>query len=433
MHTNTQNEGMDSRSYFTLKSQFTFFKRLSICLVISSILLIACSKDDDSTTIENCPEISLVVKKDANDKTKVSMQATSSITDGITYTWKVIDQKGSQEVKGNTDGSLSWKVKEDVTKFCVTVKTSDCAEGVEKCITYTSSCENKEEIIDSKPKAVFSKPIFKDGYMYYAKQQLNFLNISKLAIYKLNLADKSANPIQILNVEENIFGEVKDLVFKDDILYISLAHVVLHSKVFKVDTSVANPVLVEVLDLKFKDQILGMIVKSSDMYSVSLLKAKLYKFDLTKPTIELNGLTTFGKRSPHEEKTWTMDMVSKGDELYILARSKADGYHIIKVDLNDASLTPTIIVSNMKESNRLELYGDDLYLLFRNRDAADGWVGNWIGKINTLDSSPSLDKVGEDYNFQLHDFSFYKEFMYMSILDAGKEKFELVKIPICSL
>ncbi len=401
--------------------------------MISSILFIACSKDDDSTTIENCPEISLVVKKDTNDKTKVNIQAASSIADGITYTWKVIDQKGSQEVKGNTDGSLSWEVKEDVTKFCVIVKTPDCAEGIEKCITYTSSCENKEEIIDTKPWTAFSKPVFKDGYMYYAKQQVNFLNVSKLAIYKLDISDKNANPIKIIDIEKNIFGQVRDLVFKDDILYVSAANHIIFSKVYKIDTSMANPILVEVLDLKFKNQILGMIIKGNDMYSVSFIGAKLFKDDITKPNLELNELTTFGKKSPHEEKTWTLDMASKDNELFVLARSKEDGYHIIKVDLNDASLKPTIIVSNMGESRRMELYENDLYLLFRDSDADYNLTGSWIGKVSILDNPTSLVKVSKDYNFELHDFSFYKEFMYMSILDAGKEKFELIKIPICSL
>ncbi len=433
MHTNTQSNSLLQKLFIQLKTESTLFLITKISLLIFTLVITSCSKDDDVNINQSCAEVSLKVKEDENDKTKVTVEATSSITDGIIYTWKVTDKNGSKEVNGNPNGSISWQLEEGETKFCVTVKTSDCTEGVEKCITYNFSCENKKEVIDSKPKAVYSKPVFKDGYMYYAKQQLNFTNVSKLAIYKLNLADKNATPTRILNVEENIFGEVQDLVFKDDILYISAAHIVIFSKVFKVDTSVANPTLIEVLDLKFKNQILGMNVKGNDMYSVSLLRAKLYKSDLTKPTFELDELTAFGKKEPFEERTWTLDMVSKGNELYILARSKADGYHIIKVDLNDASLTPTIIVANMKESNRIELYGDDLYLLFRNRDAADDWVGNWIGKINTLDSAPSIDKVGEDYNFQLHDFSFHNGFMFISILDVGESKYELVKMPLCSL
>lgn len=420
-------------------SQLSFVKTLKLSLIILSILITACSKEDDAVVPdavvpENCPEITLTIKEDTNENAKITVQATSSIITELVYAWKVTDEKGIHEVAGNTDGSLPWKARKGETKFCVTIKTSDCNEDVEECITYNLSCEDKIENIASKPLTMFSKPVFKEGYMYYAQQKVNFGNISQLAVYKLNLSDENATPINIIDVKDNVFGEVHDLVFKDDVLYVSVSNHILHSKVYKIDTSIANPQLVEALDLKFKTFITGMMVKGNDMYSVSGIKSGFFKMDLTKSNLVLEELTTIGESAPFEARSWTGDMVFKGNELYISARSRDNGNHIVKIDLNDPNLKQTIVISNMMDPiSRIELQGDDLYFLFDKMDNNNDWVGNWIGKLNITESTPTLERVVEDYGFRVHDFSFYKEFMYISTLEISQNKYELTRVPLCSL
>lgn len=428
MYTNTKNKRFSQKLYDYLKLP-VFFSIAKIGLVMLSIFITSCNRDEDSNVNQDCPEVSLDIKEDINDKTKIIVQATSSITEGITYSWQITDKDGSKEVSGDPNGALSWKPKEGETKFCVTVKTLDCTEDIKKCISYNVTCEDKIQEIASKPRTLFSKPVFKDGYMYYAQQKKNFLNESELAIYKLNTSDEDASPINIIDVKDNVFGRVHGLVFIGDILYVSVSNHILFSKFYKIDTSMKNPKLVEILDLKLKNYITGMVLKGNDMYSVSGIRAEVFKLDLTKSKPVLNTLTVIGKRAPHEARSWTRDMVSKGSELYISAWSRDNGDHIVKIDLNDPNLKQKIVVSNLKGKSRghkIELQGDDLYILFSDIEGSNN--RSWISKINTTDSSPTIEKVKE-YNFFINDFSFDEEFMYISIRD----KEELVKVSLCSL
>ncbi|WP_299679735.1 hypothetical protein [uncultured Tenacibaculum sp.] len=432
MRTNTKSNSFLQKQYIQFKTQSTFFTITKIGLLIVALVITSCSKDEDVNINQNCAEVSLKVKENEIDKTKVTVEATSSITDGSVYSWKVTDKNGSKEVNGNAYGSISWELEEGETKFCVTVKTADCNEDIEECITYNFSCENKNEVITSRPNKEISKPAFKNGYMYYAEQNPGILGVSKLAIYKLNLLDKNATPVKLIDIQNDIFGKAIDLVFKDDFLYISVSKFITFSKVFKMDTSLANPKLIEVLNFRPK-AILGMSIQGNDMYAVGDIRPGLLKFDVTKPSLTPMELTTIGKKDPFEERTIIYDMARKANELYLLGTIDRVKFHVIKIDLDDPNLEQKIIVKNIDRVDKIELYNDDLYLLFPRKNNNGDWVDSWIGKLNTLESSPSIKKVNKEFGFRMNDIAFDKDFIYITINDYIKSQNEIVKVSICSL
>ncbi len=435
----TKNKRILQRLQTNLNSQLTFVKRLKLGLIILPILITACSKEENIVSTKNCPEISLTIKEDTNDKTKIIVQAALSLTKEVTYKWKVTDEKGTHEVNDNTGASLSWKAKNGETKFCVTINTPDCNEKEEKCITYNLSCDDTIQTVASRvDRGLFSKPVFKDDYMYYAEQKNAVLTYHSLVIYKLKISDENATPIKLLEVENlsngsissggvtKVFGDVNSLVFKDDILYISISNFILHSKVYKINTSAANPKLIEVLDWKLKDEVREMIIKGDQMYAIGF-KSRLFKSGLTNLKLEFNEVVNFNPIGDFRFRT--LDMVYNGNELFILASGNGIGLHIIKVDINDPNLKQTIIISNLDNVYKMDLYNDELYLLVRTQDNN----GSFISKLNITNSSSSLEKISKIYDFKVREFTFHNQFMYLSVEDDSKNKYELVKVPFCSL
>ncbi|GAB1856888.1 hypothetical protein MHTCC0001_17240 [Flavobacteriaceae bacterium MHTCC 0001] len=408
--------------------QLTPFKFVKIGLVILSLLITACNREEDDGIVENCPEVSLTIQEDTNDKANVTVQATSSIIQGATYTWKVVDQEGTHNEDGNTDGSLTWHLKDGETKFCATINTLDCTEGVEACIAHDYKsmgdiqCEDKRFSVISEANIFYRDFVFKDEYIYYAQSKIiGFGTEAGVTIYKLNLSDENAVPIKVIDVNDNINGWVADIEFKDDILYVSVYNSIFFSKVYKIDTSATNPSLVEVLDGYLMR---SMAVNGNDMYmaNISKFQHKISKIDINASTPMLTEFVTTNSGA-------LVKIEFKDDELYI-AKLHGNGSSISKIDLSDPNLKETIIYENTKDSfiNDMTLKGNDLYILFYT----DHDNKNWIGKLNIVEASAAIEKVGEKYSFKALNFGFYKGWLYMAGEDNSKGV-EIFKIPACSL
>ncbi|UZO82505.1 DUF5050 domain-containing protein [Aquimarina sp. ERC-38] len=431
----TKSKELLESNHSELRFRLRVLKYIKLSLLTLLLCITACSQDDntgdtdeDSMVNEICPEVSLALQEDANNKAKVTVEATSSITKDAIYTWKVIDKDGTHTMDSITTSGISWQLKEGETEFFVTVKTLSCDQDVEQSITHKLvPCEDTVLPVASSSEFLYRNFTFKDGYIYYAQTKLIGLGPPGVAIYKLDLSDTNALPIKVVDVSENITGWVYDLVFKDDILYVSVDNVIDFFKIYKIDTSIKEPSLVEAID-DYRAR--SKAIKGNDMYMVGGFKTdnrNIMKMDLTQSPPKPTNVITFS-----QDIGIATHILFEKQSLYTVIQGGEKGFRIYKINVDDPNIKQTLVFSGDKDAyivNDMTLNGDNLYLLLNPLDGSDNTI---IKKLDLSITSPKLEGVDENYDIDITNFEFYEGWLYMT----GRNDngiFEIVKAPACAL
>jgi len=393
--------------------------------------LFSCNNDDDITTTPEakCPTAKLEVKQDTNNKNKVIIEATASITEGVTYKWKVTDKDGEQVVNDNTTRELSWDVKEGETTFCVTATLPNCNEAKEECTTFKLENTNENAVCNDMLSTllgengmVYHNLIIKDNYLYFNRSRAGFVPQSGVYFYRIDLTKENAQPEKIIDVDfQTVQGFPWRSVLIGDILYLSVYTLPNFIKLYKTNITETTPSLTEVLDGQIINKLAG---KDNYLYAGTLKyvdRFKIFKIDNTVANPVMKEFFSVKSGVP-------LDFVFNDNNLFLMTYDENEGaYNISKIDTNKADLKEEIVISNIKEersgTNKLVFNGNELYML----------VDNKIRKFNSTTPNPVLKEVGQNYNFNSENLIFKNDWVYMIGSKNNSFQEEIVKIPACSL